>query len=165
MRSALRKSAVVAGVLGVIFAGAAAALMTAPADNPQIGFWKMNMTKSKFSTGTGFKSATSRIEAVDGGVTHTVDSVYIDGTSRQYSYTTKYDGKDMPVTGNSPYGDSTAISHVDANTTRTVYKNKGQVTVIQTSVVSPDRKTRTVTTKGTNPAGQAVDNLSVYDRQ
>ena len=90
---------------------------------------------------------------------------YIDGTSRQYSYATRYDGKDMPVTGNSPYGNTTAMTHVDANTTRTVYKNKGQVTVIQTSVVSADRKTRTVTTKGTNPAGQSVDNLSVYDRQ
>ena len=165
MRSALSQSSAGAGVLGVIVASATAALMTAQADNPQIGFWKMNMTKSKFSTGTGFTSATSRIEAVDGGVTHTVDSVYIDGTSRQYSYTTKYDGKDMPVTGNSPYGDTTAISHVDANTTRTVYKNKGQVTVIQISVVSADRKMRTVTTKGTNPAGQAVDNLSAYDRQ
>jgi hypothetical protein len=47
----------------------------------------------------------------------------------------------MPVTGNSPYGDTT---HVDANTTRTVYKNKGQLTVIQISVVSRDRKARTV---------------------
>ena len=165
MPSASRQLSAIAGVLGVIVASAAAALMTAQADNPQIGFWKMNMTKSKFSTGTGFTSATSRIEAVDGGVRHTVDSVYVDGTSRRYSYTTKYDGKDMPVTGNSPYGDTTAISHVDANTTRTVYKNKGHVTVIQLSVVSPDRKARTVTTKGTNPAGQAVDNLSVYDRQ
>lgn len=165
MRPALKRSSLVAALLGVILASAAAARMAAQADNPQIGFWKMNMTKSKFSTGTGFKSATSRIEAVAGGVRHTVDSVYIDGTSRQYSYTTKYDGKDMPVTGNSPYGDTTAISHVDANTTRTVYKNKGQVTVIQISVVSPDRKTRTVTTTGTNPAGRAVDNLSVYDRQ
>jgi len=165
MPPASRQLSAIAGVLGVIVASAAAALMTAQADNPQIGFWKMNMTKSKFSTGTGFTSATSRIEAVDGGVRHTVDSVYVDGTSRRYSYTTKYDGKDMPVTGNSPYGDTTAISHVDANTTRTVYKNKGHVTVIQLSVVSPDRKARTVTTKGTNPAGQAVDNLSVYDRQ
>jgi hypothetical protein len=60
MRSALRQSSVVAGVLGVIVAIAGAALITAQADNPQIGFWKMNMTKSKFSTGTGFKSATSR---------------------------------------------------------------------------------------------------------
>src|SRR5262245_52437061 len=108
MGSALRQSSVGAGVLGAIVATAAAALMTAQADNPQIGFWTMNMTKSKSSTGTGFKSATSRIEAVDGGVRHTVDSVYIDGTSRQYSYTTKYDGKDMPVAGNSPYGDTTA---------------------------------------------------------
>ena len=141
------------------------AVVIAQADNPQIGFWKMNMEKSKFSTGTGFKSATSRIEPVDEGVRHTVDSVYIDGTSRKYSYATRYDGKDMPVLGNSPYGDTTAMTHVDANTTQTVYKNKGQVTVIQVSVVSPDRKTRTVTTKGTNPAGQPVNNLSVYDRQ
>jgi len=158
----MTRSTLVAGVLILV---AAVALVTGQADNPQIGFWKMNMTKSKFSTGTGFKSATSRIEAFDGGVKHTVDSVYIDGTTRRYSYATRYDGKDMPVLGNSPYGDTTAITHVDANTTRTVYKNKAQVTVIQVSVVSGDRKTRTVTTKGTNPAGQTVDNLSVYDRQ
>src|SRR5215510_16526683 len=114
MGSALRRSSVVAGVLGVLLASAAG-LLTAQAGNPQVGFWKMNMTKSKFSTGTGFKSATSRIEAVDGGVRHTVDSVYIDGTSRQYSYTTKYDGKDMPVTGNSPYGDLARRCEHDSN--------------------------------------------------
>ena len=43
----------------------------------------MNIAKSKFSTGTGFKSATSNIEAVGGGVKHTIDSVYADGTSRR----------------------------------------------------------------------------------
>jgi hypothetical protein len=69
------------------------------------------------------------------------------------------------VTGNSPYGDTTALTRIDATTTGTVYKSKGTVTVIQMSVVSADGKTRTVTTKGTNPAGQTVDNLSVYDRQ
>ena len=95
--------------------------------NPQIGTWTMNIARSTFSTGTGFKSATSRIEAVGGGVRHTLDTVYADGTSRKYEYITMYDGKDMPVIGNSPYGDTTAITHVDANTTRTVYKNKGTV--------------------------------------
>jgi hypothetical protein len=102
---------------------------------------------------------------VNGGVKHTVDSVYADGTSRRYEYTTTYDAKDVPVVGNSPYGDTTALTRVDANTTRTVYKLKGKVTVTQLSVVSSDRKTRTVTTKGMNPAGQAVDNLSFYERQ
>ena len=73
--------------------------------------------------------------------------------------------KDVPVIGNSPTGDTVALTRVDANTTRTVYKKNGKVTVIQTSVVSSDGKTRTVTTKGTNPMGQTVDNVSVYDRQ
>jgi hypothetical protein len=135
-------------------------------DNPQLGMWMMNIAKSTFSTGTGFKSATVSIEPLrGGGVKHIVDSVYADGTARRYEYSTNYDGKDGPVTGNSPWGNTVALTHVDANTTRTVYKNKGTVTVIQTSVVSNDRKTRTVTTKGTNPAGQAVNNVSVYDRQ
>jgi hypothetical protein len=158
----MARSVVVAGVLMIV---AAVALVIGQTTNPQIGMWKMNIAKSKFSSGTGFKSATSKIEAVSGGVKHTVDSVYTDGTSRRYEYTTAYDGKDAPVIGNSPYGDTTALTHVDANTVRTVYKNKGKVTVIQTSVVSSDGKTRTVTTNGTNPLGQAVNNVSVYDRQ
>jgi hypothetical protein len=158
--------AAVAGVLLLSSSYAAVAWQAHDAkDNPQIGFWKMNIAKSKFSSGTGFKSATSRIEPVTGGVKHTVDSVYADGTSRRYEYTTSYDGKDVAVVGNSPYGDTTALTRIDKNTTRTVYKNKGQVTVTQISVVSSDGKTRTVTSKGTNPAGQAVDNLSFYERQ
>jgi len=152
-------------VVGVLVVVAAVAVLSAQGENLQVGTWKMNIAKSKFSTGTGFKSATSRIEPVPGGVRHSVDSVYADGTTRKYGYTTTYDGKDVPVTGNSPYGDTTALTRIDERTTRTVYKSKGTVTVIQVSVVSADGKTRTVTSKGTNPAGQTVDNLSVYDRQ
>jgi hypothetical protein len=152
-------------VVGVLVVVAAVAVLSGQGENLQVGTWNMNIAKSKFSTGTGFKSATSRIEPVPGGVKHTVDSVYADGTTRRYEYTTTYDGKDVPVTGNSPYGNTTALTRIDATTTRTVYKNNGTVTVIQMSVVSADGKTRTVTTKGTNPAGQTVDNLSVYDRQ
>ena len=159
----MTRSTVVTGALVIV---AAVAVVMGQEKNPQIGMWKMNIAKSTFSTGTGFKSAISRIEAIGGGgVKHTVDSVYADGTSRRYEYTTTYDGKDVPVVGNSPYGDTTALTHVDANTVRTVYKNKGKVTVIQVSVVSNDGKTRTVTTKGTNPIGQTVENVSVYDRQ
>jgi hypothetical protein len=88
-----------------------------------------------------------------------------DGTVRHWGYTTNYDGKDSPITGNCQYGDVAAVTRVDANTTRTIYKNGGKVTTTQTSVVSGDGKTRTVTAKGTNAAGQPVDNVTVYDRQ
>lgn len=148
---------------------ALAAAVTAAAqphkDNPQIGTWVMNIPKSTFSTGTGFKSAVSNIVAVEGGVKHTLKTIYADGTSRNYEYVTHYDGKDMPVIGNSPYGNTTALTVIDSHTTRTVYKKDGKVTVTQTSVVSSDGKTRTVTTTGTNPAGQNVHNVGIYDRQ
>src|SRR5438552_17542184 len=97
VRSSMTRSTVVAGVLVM----AAADPVVMGQTKPQIGTWKMNMAKSKFSSGTGFKSATSKIEGASGGVKHTVDSVYADGTSRRYEYTTAYDGKDVPVIGNS----------------------------------------------------------------
>jgi len=103
---------------GTLILIALTVLPVAQEHNAQLGTWRMNIARSTFSTGTGFKRATSKIEAVDGGVRHTVDSVYADGTSRRYQYTTKYDGKDSPVVGNSPYGDTTALTRVDANTTR-----------------------------------------------
>ena len=134
-------------------------------DNVQLGTWKMNMTTSHFSSGTGFRSATVTITETDGLVTHMVDTVYADGSARRYHYSTRYDGKDMPVVGNSPYGNTTAITRVDARTTRTIYKNNGQPTVTQIAAVSEDGKTRTVTSTGTNPKGQQVHNVSVYDRQ
>lgn len=158
------KRALVVTALAVLALSAQAAAQ-AHKDNPQLGTWVMNIPKSTFSTGTGFKSATSRIESVNGGVRHTLTTVYADGTARNYDYMTFYDGKDMPVNGNSPYGNTTALTVVDSHTTKTVYKKDGKVTVTQTSVVSADGRTRTVTTLGTNPAGQPVHNVAVYDRQ
>ena len=68
----MTRSTVVACVLVLVAAMAVVVGQT----NPQIGTWTMNIARSTFSTGTGFKSATSRIEAVGGGVRHTLDTVY-----------------------------------------------------------------------------------------
>ena len=53
----------------------------------------------------------------------------------------------------------------DANTVKLVSKKNGKVTTTQTSTVSSDGKTRTVTTTGTNGAGQTVNNVVVYEKQ
>jgi hypothetical protein len=137
----------------------------AQSNNPEVGSWKLNVAKSKFSSGTAIKSGTIKVEAVDAGVKQIVDTVGADGTARHYEYTVNYDGKDSPVVGNSPYGDMTARTRVDATTTRSVNKKGGKVTTTQTTVVSSDGKTRTVTTKGTNVLGQATDNVTVWDKQ
>jgi hypothetical protein len=133
--------------------------------NPQLGTWKLNVAKSKYSPGTGNKSGTVKFEAAGAGVKVTVDVVGVDGTVRHYVYSANYDGKDSPVTGNSANGDVVALTRVDANTTKTVNKKDGKVTTTQTTVVSSDGKTYTLTTKGTNAMGQTVDNVAVWEKQ
>ncbi len=160
MRQACLFAVVVAASV-VVFAGTA----LAQSGNPHLGTWKLNLAKSKYNAGTAPKSTTLKHEAVGASVTVTVDSVAADGTASHFTFTTNYDGKDSPITGNTLNGDTVAVIRVDANTTRTVYKKDGKVTVNQTAVVSADGKTRTITSKGTNTAGRAVDAVIVYDKQ
>ena len=87
----------------------------AQAPNPLVGTWKLNAAKSK---GTTFKSGTTKVEAAGSGVKFTVELIGADGTATRWSFTANYDGKDNPVTGNSPYGDSVALTRVDARTTQ-----------------------------------------------
>ena len=129
--------------------------------DPLVGTWKLNVAKS---TGTSFKSGSTKIEPAGAGVKLTVDFEGVDGTKYHWTLTANYDGKDVPVTGNSPYGDVTAFTRVDARTTRIVSKQGGKPSVTQTIVVSEDGKTRTVTTKGTDAKGQPVDTIAFYDR-
>ena len=138
-------------MVGVVFAQTA---------DPLIGTWKINPEKSK-----GTKSGTTVIEAAGKGLKWTVDLVSTDGTSTHWSFTADYDGKDNPVTGNSPYGNTASLTRVDAKTVRITSKQDGKVTTTSTIVVSADGKTRTSTTKGKNPKGETVDVSSVYDKQ
>ena len=133
----------------------------AQADNPLVGTWKLNAAKSK---GIAFTSGGTKVEAAGDGVKFTVELVGPDGTSN-WGFTANYDGKDNPVTGKNPYGDTVALTRVDAKTTRITVKQGGKVTVTQTIVVSDDGKTRTTTVKGTDAKGQPVDGVSFYEKQ
>jgi hypothetical protein len=151
----------------VMWLGLAAVIVVpvlAQAD-PQVGVWKLNVAKSKYSPGPVPTSATTTIEAAGKGTKVSVDQTMPDGSKRQWSVTADYDGKDMPVVGNNPDADTIARTRVNASTVRTVSKKDGKVTTTQTSAVSADGKTRTVTTKGVNAKGQTVNNVAIYDRQ
>jgi len=131
----------------------------------QVGTWTLNIAKSKYSPGPAPKSGTTKIEAAGAGTKVTVDQVAADGGKVHWEFTANYDGKDSPVTGNNPNADTVARKRIDANTVETVSKKGGKVTTTQTSTVSADGKTRTVTTKGTNAEGKPVHNVAVYERQ
>jgi len=157
-------AALTAAVMWLRLAAVIVVPVLAQAD-PQVGVWKLNVAKSKYSPGPVPTSATTTIEAVGKGTKVSVDQTMPDGSKRQWSVTADYDGKDTPVVGNNPDADTIARTRVNASTVRTVSKKGGKVTTTQTSAVSADGKTRTVTTKGVNAKGQTVNNVAIYDRQ
>jgi hypothetical protein len=131
----------------------------------QVGNWRLNVAKSTYSPGPAPKSATTRIEAAGAGVKIVVDQTMTDGSTRHWEFTGNYDGKDMPITGNNPDADTAARTRISATTVQTVLKKGGKITTTQTSTVSSDGKTRTVTIKGVNASGQPVSSVAVYERQ
>ena len=122
---------------------------------------ELNVAKSK----APFKSGTTTVEAVGEGIRFIVDLEGTDGKKHHWEFTANYDGKDVPITGSSPYGDTVAVTRVNPRTTRTVAKNGGKVTTTHTLVVSADGKTLTATAKGVDKAGTPVDSVSYYERK
>jgi hypothetical protein len=144
-----------------VLVGVAGATALAQAKDPLVGTWKLNPEKSKGA----YKSGTSVFEPAGDGVKATVDLVGTDGTAYHWTFTAKYDGKDSPVTGNNPYGDTVAFTRVNPNTVQISAKQGGKTTVTQTIVVAADGKTRTTTTKGKDAKGQPIEGMSFYEKQ
>ena len=63
----------------------------------------------------------------------------------------------------SPDADTIALKKVDANTIEATLKKSGKVTLLTKAVTAVDRKTRTLTTSGTNAKAQKVNNVTEHD--
>jgi len=135
------------------------------ADNT-IGTWRLNAEKSTYTPApTPVKSLTVTREASDGGIKVTTTGEQADGTPINASYTAKYDGKDVQITGNTPY-DTIAIKQVNANTfTDARKKTGGKYQATSRIVVSNSGKTMTTTTKGTNADGVVFAYTFVFEKQ
>jgi hypothetical protein len=145
--------------LALCFFGAALSF----ADDPQMGTWKLNETKSKFSA-EATKNHTVVYETVGENVKITADGSDKDGKSTHNEWTGKFDGKDYAVTGD-PKSDMRSYKKVDDHTLTMIVKKDGKVTATGRVVVSADGKSRTVTTIGTDAEGKKVKNKVVYDKQ
>lgn len=144
------------------FVGLVSGGVLAQSSDPQVGVWKLNVEKSK---GTMFKGGTVTVEQAGAATKTMVDLVGADGAPAKWSFTAAPDGKDYPVTGENPFGNTISTKRIDARTIEATVKQDGKVMVTQTVAVSEDGKVRTITTKGTGLKGQAIDSKTHYDRQ
>jgi hypothetical protein len=127
------------------------------------GTWKLNVAKSKFIPGPAPKSLTLKFEATPAGTKLTADGVSADGKPTHSSYTSKWDGKDVPWEGQ-PDADTASPKKVNDNTYTNTWKKAGKVTVMAKVVVSADGKTLTVTQTGKNAKGEALNVTGVYEK-
>jgi len=129
-----------------------------------LGTWKLNAAKSKYSPGPAPKSLTLTFEVTADGIKHAADGVNGEGEPMHSGYVSKYDGADVPYTGN-PDADMASAKKIDDSSYENVWKKDGKPTITAKVVVSKNGKTMTITQTGTNAKGQAVHNTAVYDKQ
>jgi len=133
------------------------------ADN-WLGTWKLDAAKSRYKPGPGPRSLTLKFESTVDGIKLTSDGVNAEGTATHGEYVSRFDGKDVPWTGN-PDADTASAKKIDDNSYVNVWKKDGKTTITAKAVVSKDGKTFTTSQKGTNAKGQTVNNTVVFDRQ
>ena len=129
-----------------------------------VGTWKLDLAKSKYTAGPAPQSQTLKFEATPDGIKLTATGVDAEGKPMDSGYTSKWDGKEVPWTGN-PNADTAAPKRIDANRYRNVWKKDGKETVTAKVAVSRDGKTLTITQTGKDAQGKAVNVVAVYDRQ
>ena len=141
----------------VLFAGPAFAA------DPIVGTWKLNVAKSKFSSGTEL-TAGSRVYTEADGL-YSLDQKLTGADGKERSIHTQYrDGKDVkqPAGG---LADTSHATKIDANTWDFDLKKDGKVVGHVHHVVSPDGKTLTVHNTGAKLSGATGDETLVFEGQ
>jgi hypothetical protein len=143
--------------------------LTAWADDPQAGTWKVNVAKSKFKTAPAPRSQTVTIvPAGKDGIKLTVDAINANGEKSTIEYAAQYDGKEYPRTetgAGAVAGQTVTLRRIDTHTAERVAYLKGKKLTTEKWEISKDGNTRTVTQSGVSAQGQPVDNVLVYEKQ
>ena len=133
------------------------------ADNPNMGTWKLNESKSKFAPGAP-KNTTVMYEAAGDSVKVTTDGTDAAGKPVHGEWTGKFDGKDYPLSGD-PTADMRSYKKINEHTLELTNKMNGKVTATARISVSGDGKVRTVTITRIDSAGKKTVSTAVYDKQ
>ena len=129
-------------------------------DNPLVGTWKLDVTKSKFDPGPAPKNLTRTVASQADGVKYTFDGVAADGNPMAYGFSVQFNGTDNPISGSMPSGaDTISAKRVDSNHYVATLKKGDKV------MVSKDGKVTTVDSTGTSAAGVKTHDVQVYDKQ
>jgi hypothetical protein len=132
------------------------------ANNPTLGTWKLNESKSTFGDGAG-KTTLVVWEKVGNQQKCTVEGTDADGNKTHSVWTGKLDGKFYAVTGD-PQADQRSFKTNGKDTIDMVTQKDGKTVGDGTIIVATNRKSRTVKSTMTNAKGVKVTSTLAYDK-
>lgn len=135
------------------------ALLGAQSANPRFGRWLLKSEApapaSNIMTYEAYGAA---------GMKVTIQSVSAKGDTTRWWYTTDFDGKDMPVTGNAGQSHA-AVRVVNAAINEIINKKDGRITTRLTNVLSPDAQTIAVIYMRDDGSGKTTGvTFATYER-
>jgi len=152
-------------VFASIAFGSAVSRIAAQSPDSWVGTWTLNIAQSSYDPpNLAPKNQTTRITASGDTVTATTDGADADGKKIHTEITYKLDGKDYEYKG-APDANSTRFyTRVDDHHYTFATKVNGLITTTSRVAVTPDGKTRTITTTGRDAQGRVIRNFSVWNR-
>jgi hypothetical protein len=153
-------------ILRAICLLAAMTAVVSAQNDAHIGTWELNVAKSTFNPGPPPTRQTLRYTADGRGLTamfQGVDAAGMPMNPDPSNLLISFDGKDHPTPR--PQYDSSAWTRINAHSYVVYRKKRGKVVLTSTNVVSNDGTTLTITTKGVDEDGQAINNIAIYDKQ
>jgi hypothetical protein len=154
------KTRTILASLVVFLCGAVVGLAAETDLSKFMGTWKLNEGKSKFAPGAAKNTSVTYATSGD-SIKITTDGMDKDGKPTHTEWTGKFDGKDYPVAGAAEH-DSRSYTPASHHSLSMNVKKDGKTIVTGTINLSPDGKSRTVITKGSEPS---MNNSAVYDKQ
>ena len=134
------------------------------AADPFVGTWKLNLSKSHFTTGTPPKEQTiTTVESGDNQDT-TVSLTAADGSAISYRFTTPIKGGKGTVVQDVGF-DGVTAKKINENTRELRLTQGGAEVRTARVAISKDGTTMRATLKGKDAQGKPVDANLVYDKQ
>jgi len=141
----------------------ASAPLSSAADDPVLGTWRLNLSRSKYVPGPAPKGETRTYRQTDAGIFCTIDRVDAQGKHvPKIEFAEKYDGRYYPVTG-SVVGDAVALTRINDYLSEATMKHAGMVVSTTRRIITDNGKTLMLIYKEIDRE-HPVDNVIVYDR-
>jgi len=146
-------------IAAVLLIAACTAVMSAQKEkeNLRLGKWKLKQDPPALNIMTYEPWG-------NGGMKVTVESTNVQGRKATWTYNTMFDGKDMPVSGDTRT-EMTSVKKIDDRTNEITNKRGGKVTQVIINVLSADGKRIDNTYKNYNESGELTSTTTaVYER-